>query len=154
MGTGNSMVRLGMIVLVMAMLAGGAMPANAVNLSEGNSLELRQLRIDHARLPGPLSVRQSIIAWQVTQGSWNGQVLDGLSLVFVKSTSEDTQSNTFTNCYISHEASAAQREALRAAFLATQSENMRDMQTTRLEPAVITVELEGGTIVLHVGLVG
>jgi len=147
-----------MIAMGVAMLAGIVRAADAASLGEGNFLELRQFRIDHARLPGPLSVRQSVIAWQVTQGSWNGQVLDGLSLVVVKSTSEDGRSNAFTNCYISHEASATQREALRAAFLSTQMESggigTQDMQNLRLEPAVITVELEGGTMVLHVGLVG
>ena len=144
----------GMLAVAVAILAGVPRLADAASISEGNSLELRQFKIENVRLPGQSSVRQSVIAWQITQGSWNGQVLDGLSLVFVKSTGGDSQSRSFTNCYISHEASAAQREALRAAFAATQPECLRDLQDTRLEPAVITVELEGGTVVLHVGLVG
>jgi len=148
-----------MIAVAVAMLVGIARSAEVV--SDGNSLELRQFKIENVRLPGPSSVRQSVIAWQVLQGSWNGQVLDGLSLVFVKSTSEDGRSSSSANCYISHEASAAQREALRAAFVATQTDSeggggirARDMRNMRLEPAVISVELEGSTVVLHVALVG
>ena len=145
-------IRSGLIAVFVAMLSSLSQPSVAASLSEGNSLELRQFRIDHARLPGPSSIRQSILAWQVTQGTWNGQILDGLSLVFVQSTSDDGRSSSFTNCYISHEASAAQREALRAAFISTQSGYA--MQNMRLEPAVITMEQDGGMVILHVGLVG
>ena len=69
-----------------------------------NSLETRQFRMDNARLPGRLSARQSVVAWQVTQGTWNGQTLDGLSVVIVKSTNEDGHTgNPAVCCYFSHE---------------------------------------------------
>ncbi|MCL2640800.1 MAG: DUF1326 domain-containing protein [Phycisphaerales bacterium] len=147
MRLGNAMLRLAIVVAMLACVARAA----DIGGVEGNSLELRQFKIENARLPGSASVRQSVIAWQVIQGSWNGQVLDGLSLVCIKSTSEDGRSSSFANCYVSHEASIAQREALRTAFAATQLENTQQM---RLEPAVITMELEGETVVLHIGLVG
>jgi hypothetical protein len=132
-----------------------ALPAIG-GVSESNSLQTRQFRIDNARIPGRTSARQSVIAWQVTQGTWNGQVLDGLCLVLVKSTTEDGQAPGQTTCYVSNEATLAQREALLGAFLASQPQAMgpRDRGILRMEPAVITLEIEGQTVVLHLALIG
>src|ERR1043166_3733693 len=108
-------------------MAAPASPASDASLSvipDNNTLEARQFKIENARLPGQLSVRQSVTAWQVTQGTWNGQVLDGLCIVLVRSTSEDGRSSGSTNCYISHEATLAQRQALLGALVATQPQIM------------------------------
>ena len=120
-----------------------------------SALEMRQYRITDARIPGPVSARQSVTAWQITSGTWNGQELSGLSLVMVRSQPEDGRALPTTNCYISQTATPAQREALIGAFIATLPPALRAVAATamRIEPAVITFEFDGHTIVLHVGLV-
>src|SRR5271165_1033215 len=84
-----------------------------------NSLETREFHFRNARLPGPFSEHQDVTAWQVTQGSWNGQSLDGLCLVLVHTASDDGRAPARTNCYISDFATSAQRQALLTAFQAT-----------------------------------
>jgi hypothetical protein len=124
-------------------------------IRDSNSLETREFHFHNARLPGNFSSHQEVTAWQVTQGSWNGQSLGGLYLVLVQTTSDDGRSAAHTNCYVSDFATSAQRQALLTAFLATNPNSIQsgDASSLRLEPAVITVEVEGQELTLHLGLV-
>jgi len=124
-------------------------------LPDANTLETREFHVHNARLPGLFSAHQDVTAWQVTQGTWNGQSLDGLCLVLVHSLSDDGRTPAQTNCYVSQYATSAQRQALLGAFLASnpQAVSPQDVSSIRIEPAVITFQLEGQTIVLHLGLV-
>jgi hypothetical protein len=120
-----------------------------------NFLEARQYHIDNARLPGQASIRQSVTAWQISSGQWNGQSLAGLCVVLVQSTPEDGHGVRQTNCYISHIASSAQRDALLSAFMASQPQffSTTRMQNMRIEPATINIELDGNSVMLHLGLI-
>ncbi len=119
-----------------------------------NSLETHEFHIQNARIPGAVGARQNLTAWQVSQGTWNGQNLDGLFLVFVQSTSEGGTAARLTNCYVSQEANPAQRAALVDAFLASNTQNISpaDLAMMRVEPAVISIEIDGQAVVLHLGL--
>ena len=120
-----------------------------------NFLEARQFHIENARLPGQASIRQSVTAWQISSGQWNGQSLAGLSVVLVQSISDDGQSVRHTNCYISHIASSAQRDALLSAFMASQPQFFAtsNLQNMRIEPAAINLEIDGNSVTLHLGLI-
>jgi len=122
--------------------------------ADANTLETQQFHIENARLPGRVSARQTLTAWQVNHGSWNGQTLDGLSIVIVNSTPE-TGRSAQACCYVSHQATQAQRDALLAALLATQPQLLanQDTSTLRLEPAVITIEIDANSVTLHLGLI-
>jgi hypothetical protein len=120
---------------------------------DANSIEARQFRITNARLPGQASGRQTVTAWQVTTGSWNGQTLDGLSVVLVQSSTDIGRASGQVHCYVSHEATTAQREALLGAFLTAMPNVARDSDAMRVEAAVITLEIDGQTVVLHLGLI-
>mgnify|MGYP001555771778 CR=1 FL=1 len=130
-------------------------PGSDSSLLDGNALDARQYRIENARVPGLTSARQSVTAWQVTSGSWDGQALDGLALVLVKTTDEGTPSGRQFNCYVSQFATAAQRSALIGAFLSAQPNVLspRDAARMRIEPGVISIQYEDGAVVLHIGLV-
>jgi hypothetical protein len=133
-----------------------ASPTSADLSPDANALDARQYRLDNARVPGATSARQSITAWQVLSGSWDGQALDGLSLVLVKTTAEDAgPSGRQFDCYVSHLATPAQRNALLNAFLSTQPGLLspRDAAHMRIEPAIITIQFDNGAITLHLGLV-
>ena len=119
----------------------------------GEALEGRQYRLPETRVAGQEYVRQSVTIWEVTAGTWNGQSLKGLSLVLVRSTSDVGPSREMTNCYVSHLASAAQREALVGAYVAAQSLAPGETASWRVEPAVIRFEIAGQTLVIHLGLV-
>ena len=122
--------------------------------SPGNdALEAHQYRLPERRVAGQESVRQSVTAWEVTSGSWNGVSLQGLSLVLVQSKSDNGDSNGITNCYVSHLATAAQRSALLSAYVAAQAMEPTSVRGWRVEPAVITFEIAGQHIILHLGLV-
>jgi hypothetical protein len=138
-----------------AMAGGAAAGPIAVGggAGENNTIEARQFRIENARLPGRMSTLQTVTAWQVTAGTWNGQTLDGLSVVLIHSTVEG-RSSAQLNCYVSHEASPAQRDAILAAFMASQPQLFANRPGVQMEPAVISLEVEGQSVVLHVGLIG
>jgi hypothetical protein len=144
---------LGFALCLLPATARAASPAEALPPTV-NTLDTHEFHIQNARLPGALSARQNVTAWQVSQGSWNGQSLDGLSLVFVQSTAETGAAARLTNCYVSQDANPAQRTALVDAFLAsnTQSLSAADLNLMRVEPAVISIEIDGQTVVLHLGL--
>src|SRR6188768_2094989 len=86
------------------------------SIADSNSVEARQYSLRDRRVAGNESLRQNITAWRVTQGKWNGESIGGLSLVLVETASDNGQLSTTKNCYISHIATAAQREALVSAF--------------------------------------
>jgi hypothetical protein len=150
------------VVAVAILGAMGGLPAismaesaPAVVAGENNTIEARQFRIENARLPGRVSSHQTVTAWQVSTGTWNGQTLDGFSLVLVHSMNEG-RASTQVNCYVSHEATPAQREALLSAFMASQPQlfaNRAGGGPVQMEPAVISLEMEGQTVVLHLGLI-
>ncbi len=120
-----------------------------------NTLETQEFHVRNARLPGIVSARQNLTAWHVTQGSWKGQVLDGLFIVLVQTVAEDGTSARSTNCYVSHDATPAQRDALVGAFLASNSQLLSSKEAAglRIEPGVISIEIAGQNVVLHLGLV-
>ena len=121
--------------------------------SSADFVEAHQYRLPTARVAGNESTRQTVTAWEVTRGSWNGQNLGGLSLVLVNSVADDGHAPATTNCYISHLATAAQRDALVSAYLASQSLDAGDTRKWRFEPAVIRLEIAGKTVIVHLGLV-
>jgi hypothetical protein len=134
-------------------------------------VEARQFRVAEGRIAsgaGQPSARQTITAWQVARGWWNGQSLDGLSLVMVQTVADDGSSRPLMNCYVSHLATPAQRRALVSAYAAslpgarssaagTGGESQRvqpeDTSTWRIEPAVIRIDSEGGRVTLHLGTI-
>ena len=126
------------------------------DMPPADALRTRQFRISNARVPGSESTRQDVFAWQVRGGSWNGQVLDGLSVVLVRSMPEDGR-DTSRQCalYVSHFATTAQRSALVDAFFAAQPQlvSARDMRRLRIEPAIISIDIDGNTVILHIGQV-
>jgi hypothetical protein len=120
-------------------------------VSSVNYLDVRQYRVEEARVPGT-STRQSVTAWQVNAGTWNGQSLDGLSIVLIEQNgSEGSESRTLC-CYVSDYATPAQREALLAAMRSSQP-LVRDAGNIRLEPAVIRLEQNGDAAVIHLALI-
>jgi hypothetical protein len=125
----------------------------AARVSGRDMLQTHQYRWPESRAAGRESVRQAVTVWEVTAGTWNGQSLQGLSLVVVSSAADCDPCAATTSCYISHRASVAQRAALLGAFLAAQALSPEEAASWRLEPAVIQVEHAGGTVVVHVGLV-
>ena len=158
------MRRLLVLALAVALLVSLPAPVRAVLSSQdnktltrvyapGEALEARQYRLPETRVAGQEYVRQSVTIWEVTAGTWNGQSLKGLILVLVRSTSDVGPSRPMTNCYVSHFASAAQREALLGAFVAAQSLAPGEVASWRVEPAVIRFDMAGPTLVVHLGLV-
>ncbi len=156
--------RLFSLALALAFLAFLPAPAHAVLSSQDGKtagrtatnndvLEARQYRLPESRVAGQESMRQSVIVWQVTAGTWNGESLKGLSLVLVKCTTDSGEAGPTICCYISYVATAAQREALLGAFMAAQAISPGEVTSWRVEPAVITFEVSGKTVVVHLGLV-
>ena len=155
---------IGLSLLVAALAAPVAVARAAVGVGESggvavegnNSIDARQFRMDNARVPGG-SARQIVTAWQVISGSWDGQTLDGLSLVMVKTMSDEATVDAArqVTCYVSQAATPAQRSALIGAFLSTQPGMLspRDLARMRVEPGVIVIQIEDGQVVLHLGLV-
>ena len=119
----------------------------------GDYVEAQQYDVPEARVAGSESTRQTVTAWAVTRGTWNGENLKGLSLVLIKNVAENLDGAAETNCYVSHLATAAQRDALVSAYLAAHAMKASDSQEWRQEPAVIRVEVDGKTVIVHVGLI-
>ncbi len=154
---------LSVAILAGAVILSGSAPARAVVTPQtdaaagrpagGEMLQTRQYRLSE-RLPGAqASTRQSITLWEVTAGSWNGQNLQGLNLVVISQVAESTSCPPATHCYVSHRASAAQRDALLDAFVSAQSLAPDDAASWHLEPAVIRVEHAGSLVIVHLGRV-
>jgi len=142
------------------------LPSLPVRVAGQDFVEAQQFKVADARVPGAagqVSTRQTVTAWQVNRGIWNGQILDGLSLVLVQSIPEHGSMRPLTSCYISHSATPAQRKALVNAYAATQSSAsdhdntpvIRPMDTTtwRIEPAVIRFEFSGERVIVHLGTI-
>ena len=142
--------------VVLALVAPGTARAGLSSLdsvADNNLVQARQYSLRDRRVAGNESLRQNITAWRVTQGKWNGESLGGLSLVLVETASDNGQSASTTNCYISHLATAAQRDALVSAFVATQGLSANDSTSWRIEPSMIRIEINGQTVIIHLGLV-
>lgn len=114
-----------------------------------NFLDVRQYRVDNARVPG-MTTQQTVTAWQVISGTWNGQSLGGLSLVLVEQNASEGRGVRTFACYVSEFASPAQREALLAAMQSTHP-NLRDIGSVRIEPAVIRIDVDSQNVTIHVG---
>lgn len=130
-------------------------PSDAAANFQNNLIQARQFHWTSVHLPGRSSARQSITAWQVTRGSWAGETLDGLSVVLVQSTFDSNAGKRLVNCYVSSQATLAQRDALVSAFMSNLAGSLPtiDPSSMRIEPAVITLEVDGQTITLHLGLI-
>jgi Protein of unknown function (DUF1326) len=122
-------------------------------ISGGDYVEARQFKLADAPVAGHESIKQSVTAWEVTSGSWNGESLEGLSLVLVQNKPENGEVAPTTNCYISHAATAAQRNALLSAFVASQDVKNTEVMSWRIEAAVIRIEVAGKQVIVHLGLV-
>jgi len=146
-----------MLALTALLLGAGVARASDAVKSTDNALVTHQYRVEGARalLPAASSARQSLYVWQVDQGTWDGQALDGLSLVLVQQLSEDGRPAGQASIYVSDFATAGQRDALVSALAASNPRLFPDRTSAavRIEPAVIQVEFEGQTIILHLGLI-
>jgi len=142
------------------------LPALPIRVAGQEFVEAQQYKVADGRVPGApgqVSTRQTVTAWQVSRGIWNGQVLDGLSLVLVQSIPEDGSMRPLTSCYITHSATPAQRKALVNAYAATQSSASDrdnapiirpvDTATWRIEPAIIRFEFSGERVIVHLGTI-
>lgn len=141
-----------LVCLVLAvMLAPAMLRGEPVGPREG-TLDLRQFRLEGARVPG-MSARQNVVAWVVEQGQWQGQNLDGLSLLLVEQASSDGQ--RVLVCYVTATCTLPQRNALLEAVIATQPQYFpsKSLDSLRIEPALIRWEIEGQAMVLHLALV-
>lgn len=149
-----AIVVLGVASLAAGPALGALTPQRAVSMqSGGDVLNAREYRLGDVRVAGRDSLRQSVTAWEVTTGSWNGERLNGLSLVLVQNTQENGRTGPTWDCYISHLATPAQRIALLSAFLAAQDQRQGDMRVWRIQPAVIRFEVAGKTVIVHLGMV-
>ncbi len=161
-GTRVSLNRLLVAVVLLNVLAwptlgfaSASVSSDQTSAAPANYLEAHEYHFDNARIPGSGSVRQNVTAWQVSAGRWNGQSLNGLSIVLVESIAEDGRTPRQTNCYLSHFATGTQREALLSAFMSTQPEHFSSLQiqNMRVEPAAISIEIDGQSVTLHLGLI-
>jgi hypothetical protein len=116
-------------------------------------LDAQQFRIDAvAGMHSEQSAaRRTVLAWQISAGKWNGQLLDGLALVLVQTEPTDAAPAGDTAIYVSDVATPAQRDALLAAIGASHPAAFTSRDgTCRIAPAFIRVEqIGGGTLVLH-----
>ena len=118
-----------------------------------DAIEAHQYRLPERRVTGQETIRQNVTAWEITSGSWDGVNLGGLSLVLVKNTPDTAECASSVSCYVSHRATTAQRNALVSAYAASQSVEASDVRKWRIEPAVISFEIAGRRLILHLGLV-
>ena len=156
-----SLRNMSMVAVAVAAMLGSAAAGHAAELADGgvvvtqgNLLDVQQYKVENARIPGT-SIRQNMTVWQVREGMWNGQELSGLTLVVMEQASADgTGGRTFA-AYVTHYASPEQRSALVAAISAAQPTMgaLKDPSSLRVEPAVIRVDLDGATVVIHLGLI-
>ena len=149
-----ALVLMGAGILILQPASGQAARSDSDLAGEADCLEARQFRISDACVAGSVSARQTVTAWQVMHGTWNGQALDGLSLVLVQTTADDGQVPSTINCYVSHLASPAQRNALLCAYASSQTTGKLDVSAWRVEPAVIKFEIAGHSWVVHLGMIG
>lgn len=112
-------------------------------------------RLSDLRIPGATSSRQTVTAWAVSSGFWNGESLDGLSVVLVQEVPETGPNRGIptTRCYFSHLATPSQRSALLNAFAASMALSPEAVRSWRIEPAVIRLQSAGQRIIVHLGVV-
>jgi hypothetical protein len=155
---------LGIVAMGAAWLLLIASPVSAARASQGTTpalggvsggdyIEARQFKLVEAPVAGRESIRQTVTAWEVTSGQWNGESLEGLSLVLVQNKPENGEVAPTTNCYISQSATTAQRNALLSAFVASQDVKNTEVMSWRIEAAVIRIEMVGKQVVVHLGLI-
>ncbi len=153
----RTMTRLTMCALAILAATATQARAGAAAKVPDNAVVTRQFRVagTHALVPAATAARQNLYVWQVAQGSWDGQLLDGLSLVLVQPLSEDGQPAGQTSIYVSDLATSDQRDALISALAASNPQLFpsRTSAGVRIEPAVITIEFDGQNFVLHLGLI-
>jgi hypothetical protein len=125
--------------------------SGSVVSTPGNYIDARQFTLNDSMVPGS-SIRQNVTAWQVNLGRWNGQNLDGLSVVLVEQFASEGDAGKVVACYVSEFASPAQREALLAALQCSQP-RLKDAANIRLEPACIRIDIDGQNAVIHLGLI-
>ena len=123
-------------------------------------IDAQQIKIDTVvgatpQQPSAPSAHRTVTAWQVNTGRWNGQLLDGLSLVLVQDVSNDPTVAGDIAIYISDFSTTAQRDALLAALSAAHPTLFMSRDAAcHLEPAFIRIELvNGNTVVLHLGTI-
>jgi hypothetical protein len=155
--------KLSVAVLAGAVILSASTPAQALVTPQSDaaalrpaareSLQTRQYRLSERLAGTQASIQQSITVWEVTGGTWNGQSLQGLSLVVVRRTSDGGSCAPTTDCYISHRASLIQQNALLDAFVSSQSRTPDDSASWHLEPADIRLEHAGSLVIVHLGRV-
>jgi hypothetical protein len=131
----------------------GPLAAQAGRAAPGDVLEVHQYRLPETRVAGQEFVRQRVTAWEVLSGSWEGVNLQGVSLVLVQNSPDTNEYPRTVSCYVSHVATPAQRQALLAAYAAAQAVTASDLRQWRIEPAVISWEITGQHVILHLALV-
>ncbi|HEV3168348.1 MAG TPA: DUF1326 domain-containing protein [Isosphaeraceae bacterium] len=87
---------------------------------------------------------QAVMAWKVTEGSWNGVDLSGLSVAaaVIGSTtfSEDNPSEARSILIVDHKASPAQREALVAMAKTLGGDRLKHVASVKSSMMIVTVE--------------
>jgi hypothetical protein len=130
---------------------GVAMPAGG--LVDLIPLQAKVYHLPESRVVGQACVREGVTVWECTSGTWNGQCLQGLSLVLVNNPKTKSQGRCETQCYVSHGATPEQRAALLNAYLTSQAIAPGEATNWRVEPAVIRLEIAGQEVFVHLGLV-
>jgi len=110
------------IFALVSALAVAAVPLTAQNTVKGRYLEARSCDVYagacYANSETGLTGREAILAWNVTEGSWNGTALDGLNVVAVVKAGEtlgyasNIKGETRSTIILDSAASEAQRNAL------------------------------------------
>ncbi len=139
------------VVVALLLVAGAAIPSKAA--IKGDYLEVRSADV----YTGPCFANgevglvgdQAILAWKVTEGSWNGVTLNGLGVVAVVKASA-TLGDPFHNPYpaksvliVDARATAEQREALEGFAKSAAGELLKNV--VRVESASIQLEVGKGT---------
>jgi hypothetical protein len=136
--------------------AGLTAPENAApggSVTESQLCQAKVYHVPESRVVGQCGVREGVTVWECTAGTWNGQSLQGLSLVLVNKPTSEGQGACAKQCYVSQGATAEQRAALLNAYLTSQAISPGEATQWRVEPAVIRLEIAGKAVVVHLGLV-
>ena len=101
-----------------AVVVADVQPVTVATVVPDQFIDAQQLRIDavvgtvDAATSAAVSAHRTVTAWQVNNGKWNGQILDGLSLVLVQNISTDPTAAADIAIYVSDYATVAQRDGL------------------------------------------
>jgi hypothetical protein len=127
--------------------------AGGNGLMDAIPLQAKVYHLPESRVVGQISMRQGVTVWECTAGMWNGQCLEGLSLVLVNNPTDTSQARCEKHCYVSHGATPEQRAALLNAYLTSQAISPEEAIKWYVEPAVIRLEIAGRAVLVHLGLV-